>query len=126
MKKVILFIVSLLFGLMFVNAGLDKFFHYMPVPKDVSPEMANLFNAFMSVKWLMPLVATAELVGGLLFIFPKTRALGAIVILPILFGILFTNAYHAPEGMPIVAALWLIELWVLFENRHKYMPMLTK
>ncbi len=33
MKNKILFVVSLLFGLLFINAGLNKFFNYMPVPK---------------------------------------------------------------------------------------------
>jgi uncharacterized membrane protein len=35
MKPKILFVLCLLVGLLFVNAGLDKFFHYMPVPKDM-------------------------------------------------------------------------------------------
>ncbi|RYY57395.1 MAG: DoxX family membrane protein [Chitinophagaceae bacterium] len=126
MKKIILFIVSLLFGLMFINAGLNKFFNYMPPPKEMPEKMLSLFTAFMSIPWLMPLVGAVEILGGLLFIFPKTRALGAIVILPILVGILFTHALHAPEGLPIAVALLLIEIWVLVENRHKYLPMLTK
>lgn len=32
MRKKILFVLSLLFGLMFVNAGLNVFFNYMPEP----------------------------------------------------------------------------------------------
>jgi len=33
MKKKILFVLSLLFGLMFINSGLNKFFNYLPSPK---------------------------------------------------------------------------------------------
>ena len=43
--KYIKFILCLLFGLMFINAGLDKFLHYMPMP-EMKPEQAKLFAAF--------------------------------------------------------------------------------
>jgi len=84
MKNKILFVVSLLFGLMFINAGLNKFLNYMPVPDDLPESMMKVMTAFMEISWLMPLIAVAEIVGGLLFIIPKVRALGAIVIFPIL------------------------------------------
>lgn len=31
--KIVKFIIFLLFGLMFIQAGLDKFFHFMPTPQ---------------------------------------------------------------------------------------------
>ena len=124
MKQKILFVVSLLFGLMFINAGLNKFFNYMPMPKDLPDSMVKLMGAMMQITWLMPLVGVVELLGGILFIIPKTRALGAIVILPVLIGILLTNVYSAPSGLPIVFVLLAIELWVIIENREKYLPMI--
>ena len=74
MKKKILFVVSILFGLMFINSGLNKFFNYMPMPEDLPEKMMKLFTAFMEIGWLMPLIAVAEIVGGLLFITNKYRA----------------------------------------------------
>ena len=56
-KKKILFAVSLLFGLMYINSGLNKFFNYMPMPKEMPEEMIKLFGAFMTIGWLMPLIA---------------------------------------------------------------------
>lgn len=87
MKNKILFIVSLLFSLMFINAGLNKFFNYMPMPEDLPEEMMKVMAAFMEIGWLMPFIAVAEIVGGVLFIFKKTRALGAIIIFPVMIGI---------------------------------------
>lgn len=46
MKKKILFGVSLLFGLMFINAGLNKFFNYMPMPEDLPESMIKVMTAF--------------------------------------------------------------------------------
>ncbi len=123
MKKKILFIVSLLFGLMFINAGLNKFFNYMPMPKDMPENMMKVMTAFMLIGWLMPLIAVAEIVGGVLFITNKFRALGAIIIFPILIGILLTHIIIAPSGLPLALILLGIEIWVIIENREKYLPM---
>lgn len=126
MKNKILFILCLLTGLMFINAGLDKFFHYMPIPKDMSEEMVKAGKAFMEIGWLMPLVGVVEIIGGLLLIFGRTRPLGAIVILPILTGILLTNIFTAPSGLPIVILLIVIITWVIIENWKKYLQMVSK
>lgn len=124
MKKKILFVVSLLFGLMFINAGLNKFLNYMPMPKDMPESMMNLMTAFTSIGWIMPLVAVAEIVGGILFITNKFRALGAIIIFPVLIGIVLTHIVNEPSGLPIGIALLAIETWVIIENREKYLPMI--
>ncbi|HXB41886.1 MAG TPA: DoxX family membrane protein [Bacteroidia bacterium] len=124
MKKKILFGVSLLFGLMFINSGLNKFFNYMPMPKDMPENMVKLFGAFMTIGWLFPLIAVAEIIGGILFITNKYRALGAIIIFPVLIGILLTHIMYAPSGLPIALVLFAIEIWVIIENREKYMPMI--
>lgn len=123
--KIIKFIICLLFGLMFINAGLNKCLNYMPMEKP-TPEQMELFAAFEKIFWLMPLVGVVEIVGGLLFIFPKTRALGAIVILPVMVGIVihvFTMD-KSPMGMSIAGVLFLINLWMLIDNKEKYKALL--
>lgn len=125
MKNKILFVVSLLFGLMFINAGLNKFFNYMPVPKDMPENLIKLMTAFMQVSWLMPLVGAVEVVGGVLFITKKYRALGAIVILPVMVGVVLTNLIYSPSGLPIALPLLAINIWVIIENWKKYLPMVS-
>jgi hypothetical protein len=124
MKKKILFVVSLLFGLMFINSGLNKIFHYMPMPKDLPEGLLKVMGAFMEITWLFPLIATFEIIGGILFITNKYRALGAIIIFPIMIGILLTHITVAPSGLPIALVLFAINLWVIVENREKYLPMI--
>ena len=123
-KSIILFILTLLFGIMFINAGLDKFLHYMPMPKEMPEKMLKAFAAFMEIGWLMPLVGIAELIGGLLIIIPKTRALGALIILPVMVGIVLTNIVQDSRGLPLVAILSAILVWIMFENREKYLPLI--
>lgn len=122
--KIVKTILSVLFGLMFINAGLDKFLHYMPVPA-MEGEMLKVGMAFGTIKWLMPLVGAIEILGGLLFAIPKTRALGAIVIFPLMVGIMLHNAAYAPEGLPIAGAFFIINLWMIFDNWNKYKPMVS-
>jgi uncharacterized membrane protein YphA (DoxX/SURF4 family) len=123
MKQKILFVISLLFGLMFINSGLNKFFNYIPVPADLPEKLVKTTKAFMEIGWLFPLVAVAEILGGILFIIPKFRALGAVIIFPIMIGILLTHITAEPSGLPIALVLFAINLWVIFENRNKYLPM---
>lgn len=94
------------------------------MPKDMPENMLKVMNAFMEIGWLMPLVAIAEIVGGILIIIPKYRALGAIIIFPVMIGIILTHIVNAPSGLPIAVVLLVINLWVIIENRQKYLPMI--
>jgi putative oxidoreductase len=124
MKKKIILVVSILFGLMFINSGLNKFFNYMPMPKDMPENMMKAMTAFMEIGWLLPLIAVAEIAGGLLFMTNKFRALGAIIIFPVMIGILLTHLTIDPSGLPLAIVLLAINLWVIIENREKYLPMI--
>ncbi|WP_296147364.1 DoxX family protein [uncultured Flavobacterium sp.] len=122
--KTVKFIVALLFGLFFINAGLNKFFNYMPMP-EMSEEQMKLMEAFVRLTWLMPLVGAVEVVGGILFIIPKYRALGAIVILPVMVGILLHNIVFEPSGLAIALPVFLINVWIIVDNWGKYKPMFS-
>jgi len=86
--------------------------------------MMKVMAAFMEIGWLMPLVAVDEIVGGTLFMIPKLRALGAIIIFPVMIGIILTHIFLEPSGLPLALVLLAINLWVIIENREKYMPMI--
>lgn len=124
MKKKILLVASVLLGLMFINAGLNIFFHYMPMPKEMPERMIKLTTALMEIGWLMPLIGVVQIVGGLLFITNRYRALGAIVIFPVMIGILLTHIIDEHSGLPIAIVFFAINIWVIIENRAKYMPMI--
>src|SRR5580692_11882789 len=126
MKSKILFVLCLLAGLMFINAGLNKFLHYMPMPKEMPEKMAKALTAFNEIGWVMPLVGVMEILGGLLLIPARTRALGAIIIVPVLTGILLANISMSPSGLPIVFALIAIILWAIIDNREKYLLMIRR
>ena len=121
--KIVKTIVFSLFALMFINAGLDKFFHYMPVPE--MPGMEKINEAVMTLKWILPLTGAIELLAGILIIFPKTRALGALMIFPVMIGILAHNLTFMPEGLLIAGILFLINLWMIVDNCTKIKPLVS-
>lgn len=120
MKNKILFVVSLLFGLMFINSGLNKIFQYLPMPEDMPATMLKLVQAFETIGWLMPLIAVVEIIGGILVIIPKYRALGALMIFPVMVGILLTHIFNAPSGLPVALILAAVLCWIMIDNRAKY------
>ena len=124
-KGKVFFVVALLFGLLFINAGLDKFFHYMPLPENSPGNVPKVFIPFMEIGWLMPLVGLAQIIGGLLIIISKTRALGALIIFPIMVGIFLTNIGH-DKSLLISIVLGIILIWIMYENRQKYFLLISK
>lgn len=120
MKQKILNIVSVLFGLLLLNGGLNKFFNYMPAPETMSEAMTKDFGALMEISWLIPLIGLAEIVAGILIMIPKMRALGALIIIPVAVGILLTHILVDTEGLIIAIVIWAILIWILWENREKY------
>ena len=123
MKSKILFGISFLFGAMMINSGLNKFLNYMAMEM---PEAAtSTIEAFIASGWLWPLIALVEIVAGILFIIPKTRALGAVMILPIVVGIVLFNIALSPSTLPLALVFLAINGWVIWENKNKYLPMLN-
>lgn len=122
--KIVKTVLCILFALMFINAGLNKLFNYMPMPK-MTAEQMKLMEAFVRISWLMPFVGIVEIIGGLLFILPKYRALGAIVIFPVMVGIIIHNAIYEPAGLAIALPFFLINLWIIGDNWGKYKPMIN-
>jgi len=124
MKNKILLVLSILFGLMFINSGLNKLFEYIPIPEDMPADVLTFMANMEAMGWLIPLLAAVEIIGGVMFMTNRYRALGAIVIFPIMVGILLAHIVNLPAGLPIAIVLMGINLWVIYENRARYMPMI--
>lgn len=98
----------------------------MPIPENMSPEMLEIFNAFITINWLMPLIAVVEILGGVLVMFKQTRALGAVMLFPILIGILLIHILNEPSGLVVALIFFALDIWFLFESRNKLKPLFNK
>lgn len=122
MKNKIQFVLCLLMGLIFINAGLNKFLNYIPVPDNIPEDTMKMIKAMEEISWLLPLLGITEIIGGILFIIPRFRPLGAAFITPIMVGILAQHFTLADNiVLPIILAAILI--WVIIDNYQRYTPM---
>lgn len=104
--------------------GANKFGHFIPMD-NLTPVQIATFGHFGAITWLMPLVGAGEILGGLALAYPKTRALGAIMLFPIVLGILLHNLTMDMSGLGMGAGLFAILAWIIYDNRAKYMPMIS-
>lgn len=124
MKRKINFVIFLLFGLMFINSGLNKFFNYMPEPAEGEYEQSDaMWAALLEVGWIFPLVAIIEILSGVLFIIPKYRALGALLLFPVMVGVQIMHFTVYQPLIPMGLVLLAIHLWAIYDNREKYLPL---
>lgn len=119
-RNKVMFIVCLLFGLLFIIAGVNKLYPFMPLPDDLPEKMTQAMDALVQLEWMLPLVAIVEIVGGILVIIPKYRALAALMLFPIMVGIVLINIIQDSRGLPFALVLSAILGWILYDNRHKY------
>jgi len=73
--------------------GLNKFFGFIAVepPADAT---AQSFMGAMFTSYLFVVVAIAEILGGILLVIPKTRFLGWLLLLPVIFNIVVFHVAH--------------------------------
>ena len=93
MKKNIENIMIALFALLMVIFGLNKFLGFIAVDPPADP-VAQTFMGAMFSTYLFKIVAVAEIGGGILMVIPKTRLIGWIVILPVMFNIVMFHLSH--------------------------------
>ena len=82
--------------------GLNKFIGFIPAPPPADP-VAQSFMGAMFTSYLYVIVALAEIVGGILLLIPKTRFLGWLLLLPVVFNII---AFHVAHDF-IGNGIWL-------------------
>ncbi len=123
MKNKIFMGVRILFGLMMVNSGLNKFLVYMPMP-EMAEAAGNLMGAFFASGYIFPLVAIVEILAGALIITKKFNALGAVLMMPVTVNIFLVHAFLDPTGLVLGLMLLLINSWIIFENKEKFLPLI--
>lgn len=116
-----------LLGLLMIVFGLNKFFGFIPVqpPPD---ETAQQFLGTMFNSYLFVVVATAEIIGGVLLFSQKTRKWGIYLLAPILFNIVAFHLAHdfIGNGIWILPTLLLLGViyreWPNFTMNNKNIP----
>jgi putative oxidoreductase len=110
-------------GLVFTVFGLNFFLHFMPQPP--APPRADAFvGALLAGGYLMPLLATAEVLAGLLLLGNRFVPLALAVLAPVVVNIVGFHLALAPAGLPVALAVLAAELYLAWAHREAFAPML--
>jgi putative oxidoreductase len=107
-----------LLGLVFVVFGSNKFLHFMPMPP-MSGE-AGAFMGAMFVTHYLYVVATCEVIGGILLLTGRYAPLGLTLIGPVVVNILAFHTFMAPSGLPIALVVSALALFLLWSYREHF------
>jgi hypothetical protein len=121
----------LLMGLVFFFFGLLgvlAFAGIIPLsgPSTPPPEGAAAFTAaMMKTGYLFPMVKFTELVVGAMLLSNRFVPLALALVAPIVVNIVAFHAFLAPSGVPLAAVVLALEVYLAWNYRGAYRPMLA-
>jgi putative oxidoreductase len=112
-----------LLGALFVFGGAAHLFHFGPTPPPMTGDAATFMTLFGSTGY-MTVIKICELLFGILVLIPKTRALGLILLAPIVVNILIFEL-HIAKAPGIGVALVIVTALAMYFNKEKYSSILS-
>jgi len=118
--KVATIIVRTLLGLMFVVFGANIFLQFIPKPPDPQPKLAEDFINALMVSHYIHVVGALQFVGGLLLLIGRFVPLGLTLLGPVIVNIALFHIFLAPSGLPMVAVVSAMALFLLWSYRSAF------
>ena len=123
MKNTVQNIAIWILAILMVIFGLNKFFGFIPVEPPADATAQNFMGA-MFTSYLYVIVALAEVAGGIMLLIPKTRFMGWLLLLPIIFNIVVFHIAHDFIGNGIwllPTVLYILTSYLQFHSIKKAM-----
>lgn len=122
-NKIINFLIAF-FGIGIAMTGLNKLMpktmKFLSMP-EMLPEALNTIKSFVQSGWIWNLIGVTQIIGGLLLVFPRFRAVAALILLPTNVGIfLFHLIQDAPERIGISAVIIIVNILLIYKEWDKY------
>lgn len=114
----------ILLGLFVLIFGLNKFFHFMPGPENLSADAQAYFGALISAKTFM-LIGIVEVLAGLALIFNKFGALMAIILMSVSVNVILFHAVLDMGNILPGLVLIILNILVLYGYKEKYTALLN-
>jgi putative oxidoreductase len=116
-------IIRILFGLILVIFGSNKFLHFMPMPP--MPEAAGAFmGALVDSGYLMTLVALVEIVAGVSILINKYKTLALVILLPVILNAFLFHLFLDLSGIAGAAVALMMNLFLMYANKESYRSLL--
>ena len=108
---------TFLLAFVFVVFGANYFFNFMPMP-ETTGNVKAFFDLFYPTKYLL-VVKTLEVVVGLLLLYKPLRALGLLLLAPIVVNILLFELLIA-QAPGIGVLLLLLNGIAIYQHKENY------
>ena len=116
-------IIRILFGLMLVVFGLNKFLQFMPMPP--MPKAAGEFmTALVTSGYLMVVVALVEIATGVLLLINKYQSLALIIVFPVILNAFLFHLFLDLPGIGGAAIAMTMNIFLFFVNKESYKSIL--
>ena len=117
-------ILRILFGLILVVFGLNKFLNFMPA-LEPQGDAASYLGGLMASGFTFPVIAIVEIATGILLLIGKYVPLALVLYAPISVNIIL---YHIVLDLPNIVlggAVFALNLILLFMNKSAYEKLLS-
>src|ERR1700678_2253067 len=117
--KIVAMIARLLLGLAFLVFGLNKFHQFIPMGPMPTGYAGQFFGVLMATHYIY-VVATLEVVSGILLLINRYVPLALTLLGPVLVNILLFHILMEPSGLPIAGFLTVLWLLVAYRVRSAF------
>lgn len=123
MKGKIRLAVQVLFGMIILAAGVNKFYLFMPVPEQM-PAGKEFIDFLYATGYLMYVVAVVEIVGGGLIISNRLTPLALLLLAPVTTNILLFHIFLEQKGLPMGIFIFTLYCILFGMYRQKFRDIL--
>jgi len=110
-------------GLVFTVFGLNKLLHFLPQPPMSGPP-ADFFMALMATGYMLPLIATTEIVSGVFLLSGRFVPLALTLLAPVVVNIVAFHLFLVQGALGVPLAVLAAEIYLAWTYREAYAPML--
>ncbi len=121
--RIVTAIIRVLLGLMFLVFGLNGFLHFMPMPKNLPPDVITVSTGLMKGGY-MAVASGAEILVALLLLTNRFVPLALALLAPIVVGIITFHVAVAPATIGPGIVVTVMELYLAWAYRGAFRPML--
>lgn len=118
-------VARVLMGLVFLVTGLNGFLQFLPQPATIPEGAAAFAGALMKTGYMFPLIMGTQLVVGVLLLANRFVPLALVLIAPVIVNIIGFHVFLAPAGIGPGALVLILEIYLVWEYRSSYGPMLA-
>src|ERR1700722_1497474 len=122
--KIAIIIARTLLGLIFAVFGSNAFLHFIAMPPMPGP--GGAFLGAMDETGFLYVVASCQVVGGLILLSGRFTPLGLTLLGPVIVNILCFHIFMNHAGLPLAIVVAALALFLLWQNRSAFAGILRK